>query len=342
MLQNILDANQQIILPIESRLIIYLKQKYLKTTLWSDKKIDEFIEDLYRDRLFSRYWNVNKEELKATIKEFPVHRINFQILIKLIYLSYPSPFKKGVIRLIGDKNPIYSLYVKELAEIFPEAKFIHLIRDYRDNILSEKKTFGYNILSVVSYSWLNYNKSIDKEKHRRPNRFITIKYEDLVTHPETIISNVCQFLNIPYNEEMLSFNRTLKSVVENADEHIKKEVSIIHPNITKPINKSQIKKWEKEFSKPQVELIEYITGDYAALYGYERSLPATRNLRIKLKALLGKIRRQANFLIIKSYYKSPMFLRALSSKMSAFLHQKFKYTNYFNSEDFRENGKTNK
>lgn len=39
-----------------------------------------------------------------------------------------------------------------------------------------------------------------------PNRCIRIKYENLISTPETIIAQICKFANIEFNHEMLEYN----------------------------------------------------------------------------------------------------------------------------------------
>ncbi|MCB9335417.1 MAG: sulfotransferase [Flavobacteriales bacterium] len=341
LLQNIMDANPHVVLPIESKLIIHLKQKYFRVKSWNDKLLDEFIIDLYKDLKFSTHWNVDKQQLIASIKSYPKSSLTFQILCKLIYLSYPSPFKKEDVLLIGDKNPIFSMFVPELREIFPDAKFIHLVRDYRDNIVSNIKTFNFEKLPVLTHGWVAYNKFIENEKIKVPNLFFTLRYEDLVNNPEENILGICNFLQIPYNEKMLNFNIAINERVnEELDEKKKMQVKEIHPNVLKPISTSQIDKWKKHLTSKQLDLIEFVAGDYGKKYKYYPSKDISKSITIKIISLVGLIRQRFNFFIIKNYYRLPFIIRDLMGKISLFLHNKFNYSNYFNNADFRYNGKT--
>lgn len=339
LLQNILDSNKNIVLPIESRLIIHLKQKYFKIEKWTTEVIEEFIIDLYKDNKFNRYWNVSKERLAATIEATPLEQINFQLLCKIIYLQYPSPHPKNNITLIGDKNPIYSLFISELREVFPEAKFIHLIRDYRDNIVSNIKTFNFERLPVLAQGWLAYNKCIEQEKNKSPKLFYTLRYEDLASEPEKYVADLCSFLNIDYSVEMLNFRKKVKEeVISGLNENTKQEIDAVHPNILKPINTSQVNKWEGFFNDYQLELIESIAGNYGKKYKFHPSKKISTKLSIKLVATWGLIHQKFNFLIIRNYYKLPFFIRDFMRRLSLFLYEKFKYSNYFNNADFRFKG----
>ena len=343
MLQSIFDANKHVVLPLESKLIIHLKTRYFKIKNWTHQLIDEFLVDLHEDKKFIHHWNVDEVKLAQQIKSIPLEKVSFQLLCKIIYLSYPSPFKKENILLIGDKNPMYSMFLEELREVFPEAKFIHLLRDYRDNVLSHYKTFKFEKIPALSKGLVVYNEMIEIQKAKNPHLFFTLKYEDLVANPEKYVVDLCQFLGIPFYSEMLEFNKVLKHKIETGiDEYTKREIDQIHPNITDSINTKQINKWKKELTPKQVEIIEYIAGDYAQKYGYLPSIKKSTKITVKIIAIVGSLRHDHKFLIIKNYYQLPMFIRNSLRWFSNFMFKTFSYTNYFNDADFRNKDKKKK
>ncbi|MCL4256798.1 MAG: sulfotransferase, partial [Anaerolineae bacterium] len=334
LLQNILDANENVLMPIESRLIIYLKQKYFKKEKWTKSDILTFIEDIYLDKEFKKYWKIKKGLLREQFLSIPIKKINFNLLCKIIYLNYESPYKKSQIELLGDKNPTYSIFVKDLLEVFPDAKFIHLIRDYRDNVLSNVNVIKTESIPIAAHGWVAYNQEIEKVKEKNPTQFLTIKYEDLVISPDEIAKKICNFLTLDYHPEMLQFNKVIEKKLESKTFESTKEMTDFHPNLIKPINTNQIKKWETAFTKKEVQLIEFIAGDFGKKYGYEKTQPKSTSTRLKIKAFSSLIRHMINYKIITLYYKLPQKLRELMSSFSKFIFKTFKYTNYFNSADF--------
>jgi hypothetical protein len=331
LMQTILDANENVVLPIESRLIVHLKQKYFGVTKWTPALLDDFITDLYKDKKFSRYWSVDPLKLRSSINALPVEELSFPVLCKLVYLSYPSPFPKGRITLLGDKNPIFSIFIKELTEVFPEAKFIHLVRDYRDNISSNRKVFKRQSIAQLTQGWKAYNIFIERIKKDNPGRFYTLKYEDLASNPARFVPEICHFLNITFNPAMFDFHTTMQQVKE---EKYVVEITTVHPNIIRPINTEQVDKWKKVLSPADIELADFIAGDYAKQYGYIREThKATLNYRIRSVLALARI--HIDFFIIRSYYKMPFVIRDSVGKFNAKLYAKFKISNYYNHADFR-------
>lgn len=335
LLQNILDANKNVLMPIESSLIIYLKQKYFTKTKWTQTDVLDFIDDIYLDRKFRKSWYINKESLIDQFLKIPLNKLNFKLLCKLIYLNYKSPYKKAKIFLLGDKNPIYAVFLKDLIDVFPDAKFIHLIRDYRDNVLSNVNVIKTESIPLATHGWVAYNQEIEKVKKKNPSHFLTVRYEDLVSFPEEYTKKICHFLDLAYNPKMLEFNKIIEKKVESDDFQSTKEMDDFHPNLIKPINTNQIRKWETVFTKKEVELIELIAGDYGKKYGYETTQQKSTNLALKFIVVKSLIRHQINHKIIVTYYKLPQKIRELMSGFSKFLFKTFRYTNYFNSSDFR-------
>ncbi|HRP58698.1 MAG TPA: sulfotransferase [Vicingus sp.] len=333
LLQTILDANKNAILPLESQLIIHLKQKYFKTKKWNNELIDELIIDLYKDKKFNRSWGINSKELTQRIKSYDFEKLSFSTICKLIYLSYPSPFEKGEIKLIGDKNPIFSIFIPDLLEVFPNAKFIHLIRDYRDNTVSNRESFVRKSIATIGNGWIAFNLFIEKNKSLLPKSFFTLKYESLVTEPEQKVKELCNFLSIDFNSNMLNFHQKIKVLHE---EHNFEALNSIHANLVKPINTKQINKWQGKLSINEIELLDYICRDYASKYEYI-STTNKSSILFYIKSLIGKLNYKKDFIVIKTYYKSPFIFRDLTGYISLHLYKWFKFSHYYNHADFRFN-----
>jgi hypothetical protein len=331
LMQTMLDANENVVLPIESRLIVHLKQKYFNIKVWTSDLLDEFITDLYKDKKFARYWSVDPIILRKSIDRLPIDTLDFPLLCKIVYLNYPSPFKKGKVILLGDKNPIYSIFIKELVQVFPDAKFIHLVRDYRDNIASNKKVFKRQSIAQLALGWRAYNIFIESFKKRLSNNFYTLKYEDLVSQPEVYVPQICKFLGLTFNPGMLGFYETIQKVSE---EKYVAEIEMIHPNILKPVNTAQVHKWKKELKKEDIELADHLAGNYARKYGYVRETNVKR-ISFYWRAVLAYLRIHFDFFVIRSYYKMPFFIRDGVGAFNKKLYDKFKITNYYNDADFR-------
>lgn len=335
LLQMILDAHPSVIFPTESKLIVHLKQKYFKVTNWTEELIDEFIIDLYKERTnFAKFWSISPDKLRENIKSFPVNKLSFEALCKMVYMHYPSPFIKQKITLIGDKNPDYSAFINELLEVFPNSKFIHIVRDYRDNVVSNKQTFGVKNVNVLAQHWKIFNEMIEISKKNKRVKFYELRYEDLVTNPEYSVSEICKFLDLEFKVEMLNYSNRVK--IEEVKEVKKQHLQVleeIHPNILKPISALQINKWEKNLSNDELELIDYICGDFAKKYDYIRQT-RVKKWNYFIKSYFGFCKIYSVIYVKKIYYKMPFWIRDSIRVVSQKLYDWFKFSTHYNNHDF--------
>ncbi len=118
--------------------------------------------------------------------------------------------------LLCEKTPESILVFTELAEVLPEAHFIHIVRDPRATIASllevgkkasqkgqvpPKQT--RNIDAAIHCVKQCLNKGFDAIDNV-PNRLLTIRYEDLTSEPEAITKKICAFLKLEWHPELCS------------------------------------------------------------------------------------------------------------------------------------------
>ena len=98
------------------------------------------------------------------------------------------------------KYLILSLYINILCSIFPEARFIHIIRDGRAVALSIREKFlrnsdsQMNALKMAAKHWLDIVKNI--QSHKKNNNIYELKYEDFCLTPRRHISRILRFARL--------------------------------------------------------------------------------------------------------------------------------------------------
>jgi hypothetical protein len=111
-------------------------------------------------------------------------------------------------RRCGEKTPYYALFAEHIGELFPGARFIHLYRDPRDVAASYLEQYwirGGTALRVSNYLMHVFRRVEQAAKHLGPERLCTVKYEELVDHPERELRRLCGFLGEDYDPAMLEF-----------------------------------------------------------------------------------------------------------------------------------------
>ena len=140
--------------------------------------------------------------------------------IKKIRLSYFKRREKFISRnkkeIYIDKFPLNIIYIAEINHIFPNAKYILALRNPYDAVLScfmqsfepnDAMSNFYNLkdasnlYDMVMSLWTKYLEILDLKTH-------VIKYEEIVNNFETSISNVINFLNLKWNNNLKEFNKT--------------------------------------------------------------------------------------------------------------------------------------
>jgi hypothetical protein len=282
LLASLFDAHPNIMLPFECALIINIYAKYRRTKYWDKSILLSFYHDIIMQRKFDS-WRVNTDGLKDYLLSLE-GEASFETMIKAVYLKFNSFFGKKEIRIIGDKKPVYAIYPKRLIWLFPNARFIYLTRDYRDNILSIKKVdFEAPFTALLAYRWRFAANRIEKIRNKFPHQFYTIRYEDLVLDPSVHLQKMCDFLGIQYDETVLDFYRIKDELLEKFPrEHIER----YHSSLLNPIDSTRVYGWKKSMPEQDITTADFIVGKHALISGYLVK-PGKMTLGILLKAATG-------------------------------------------------------
>lgn len=116
-------------------------------------------------------------------------------------------------RFLVEKSPSHLFSMPFINEIFPEARFIHVLRDGRDVSVSVraaarswvpswKETFGRSI-KVSARAWKHAVKRAQNEGEKLGARYFEIRYEDIHNDPFNAYCRLFDFCKIPYDDDIL-------------------------------------------------------------------------------------------------------------------------------------------
>lgn len=123
--------------------------------------------------------------------------------------SLASLPRKPGLKMIGDKTPMHTLAIAPLQSLFPEAKFIHIIRDPRDATVSQwlfwaKKNDPRSFEDFVEYSitkvWPLNIESARRDGQPLGDRYTEVRYEDLIVDSRSEMSRLTQFLGVDQSD----------------------------------------------------------------------------------------------------------------------------------------------
>ena len=182
----------------------------------------------------------------------------------------------------GDKTPAYMLSIQRIGRTLPEARFIHLIRDGRDVALSQTAR-ALNEQPPPPEQAARWVKRIGKAREQasalKGPRYVEARYEDLVRDPGATLRRICEFVDLPWDEAMLSYHEraaerltemagTLRAEGTHAEQEAGYRIAN-HAPTTKPPDPARLDKWRREMAPEDVAAYESVAGELLQELGYE-------------------------------------------------------------------------
>ena len=269
LLRLILNAHPDVAVPPESRFI---------TELWQGEEevhVDDLLHRLERHRLF-QVWGLDTEEVKQELGTSPRQR--YADVMEAVYKAWARSKEKTI---WGDKTPRYVENILLLSRLWPEAKFIHQIRDGRNVVLSYADVpFGPKTLGKAADLWKRrVEQGLAHGRPLGPDRYMEIRYEEFVSDTPNMTKRLCDFLGIEFHPDMLDY-------VEKSRTDILPRAARYNPNVTKPPT-SSLRSWENQMTDKQVEMFEAVAGDTLDMLEYPRRFE-NPSFSAKLKASMSK------------------------------------------------------
>jgi hypothetical protein len=213
---------------------------------------------------------ISREQLARLIDTAdPVHYPNF---VTGIFDLYGQAQGKS---LVGDKTPRYVRRIGTLHALWPEARFVHIIRDGRDvcmSILNWRKadhalgrfsTWTEDPITTAGV-WWEWHVRLGREDggSLAPQLYHEVRYESLVSVPEEACATLCDFLDIPYDGAMLKFHEGRTKMKPGRDAK----------RAWLPIT-SGLRDWSEQMPAEDLERFEAAAGDLLEELGYPRAVP---------------------------------------------------------------------
>lgn len=182
----------------------------------------------------------------------------------------------------GDKSPNYRNHLPEIAALWPEARFIHIVRDVRDVCLSSRQAWGKHMLRNAQ-RWMDEVGACRRAGQRLGGRYFELRYEDLLARPEPTLRAVAAFLGLDFEPAMLKPGRVSENLgdTRGADK----------------IVAGNQEKWRDRMSPSTLARVEAVCGPLLGELGYPLALGPQPPARLsEAEMLLYKAMDGANLL----------------------------------------------
>lgn len=268
LLRLMVSSHKNIFIAQEGGFLEYLYPKYSDFN-GQFERIEEYISDLLETKKIEN-WVINKQAIQCFFEK--KNPKNYSQLVSLVYEYYGNIHFKEKKRW-GDKNNYFLHHINKINLLFPKAQYIHIVRDGRDVACSYKdmskiKKTKYapklpKNIREIAVEWANnlsvINTSFDEIGRKKTAE---IKYENLVCEPEKTLKHICNFLNEPYDERMLEYQKNDLAKEPESFNNWKYMLS-------KSLTKNRIKRWEEDLNRREIKLFESYAKDTLLRYDYK-------------------------------------------------------------------------
>ncbi|MCD6162423.1 MAG: sulfotransferase [candidate division Zixibacteria bacterium] len=153
----------------------------------------------------------------------------------------------------AEKTPNNIFCINETLDFFPDAKFIHVIRDGRDVVLSLCQGRNFNPVTAI-FRWL-----VSAEagiRFRGNPRYYEVRYEDLILDTENTLKKLMAFLDEDFDPNMLNYTESGKDNILGYG--------------SSPIYSNKIGKWKTQELNPVIlKSFDLALSDLLEKVGYE-------------------------------------------------------------------------
>lgn len=172
-----------------------------------------------------------------------------------------------------EKTPHNVAFMADLGAIFPDARFVHVVRDGRDVVESllrqqwaderggvRQETTSARAAAAYWQGVVRTAQAQEAAPHLA-GRVAEIRYEALVAEPEAMLRAVCEFLDVPWDDAVLHPER-----VAGRRAHEPMEASTLA--VQSAIGDGTVGRWRTGLSAEQVADVEEVAGELLAELGY--------------------------------------------------------------------------
>jgi protein-tyrosine sulfotransferase len=293
LLAKLLDKYEDLGVTIESNFMVNLLM--LKPEFEKSRNVAE---------LFSRMENRDRfANFQVDFHDFMDHyrrkeKKGISAFVESVLQSYFAREKPAAqVWIIKDGHN--GLYLNQIHDELPEARFIHLIRDGRGVLNSMMKTvkpYGKGEAMArdpltAARNWRDLVVRIDTFSEKHPGAVLEVRYENLIEDPGREVARVRDYLGLkktpfPPPGEAGGYYEKLPDREKQ-----------IHALLAKDPVKKRIHAWEDELPEASRKLFEYVAGKILAQKGYDSVGP------VEMKDILSEpsLRREYFRSILKQY-----------------------------------------
>ncbi len=232
----------------ESQFIIRFEKKLVQYgDLHDEHNIKRLIRDVAQERCFQRWHKFDGFVLdpERLFRDLPERSY-----LGVLEAAFMQLARHGGMTRWGDKTPEYVHHLPVLFRLWPEAQYIHIVRDGRDVALSIfQQEFGAKNVYRAASDWRQQMLSVRAfAQSLPPDQFLEIRYEDFLGSTSETFRQLVDFLGVDIDAA---------------------QWEPITAALQQELKADNFNKWRHGLTVAQQRLYEQMAGDLLAGYGYE-------------------------------------------------------------------------
>lgn len=175
----------------------------------------------------------------------------------------------------GDKSLNTERHADGVFAAYPDARFVHMIRDPRDRYASSETRWRVRRggVGAGTAEWLESVRLADRNIAEHPGAYLVVQYEHLVSAPEETMRAVCEFIGEPYVSQMLAMDGAERFRDQGANSSYDTHVP---PG---SISTGSVGRYRTVLAPAKIAYIEHVAGREMVRLGYEVDAPHLGTLR---------------------------------------------------------------
>lgn len=272
----------------------------------SDSKLVDAAAELYRRQQNGMLANGRDATARSWAKQLVASLRDEQRTMSGLFLAVVNDICASAGKVVPcEHTPRNIYYAEDLLELYPQAQIVHLTRDPRGVMASQKQRWQRRRLAANQESfpltqtlrvWVNYHPYTIARLWRQANqralelqahdRFTLVTFEDLLLDSKSVVQELCGRLGIEFEPAMLDVGQVNSSHQSSVG------------GARRGFNASTVDAWRDCLSPEEVAITEEMCGDLMQEFGYSSYRRTDSGGRNRIRYQVGYLLHLAGVLAI--------------------------------------------
>jgi hypothetical protein len=157
----------------------------------------------------------------------------------------------------GDKTPFHVWHLDLATRMFPDAMVVGIVRHPAAVVSSMRRRFRRSINAGIRH-WLRSNRQLLHAGAELGDRFVLLRYEDLVSDPERVMRSLLERLGEPWSDAVLAHHEVQPAATSTG-----------FTRTDRAVDTDSLREWESQLADAEHARVTFRTEAVAQFLGYD-------------------------------------------------------------------------